>query len=414
MDKPASPVKPVALLTTVSGAIFGYGMIASLAGTLVPAITQHLNISAGQIGDLFLAQALGMMIASLGAGALIDKAGERIAMLIAVAFLVLALFSLPAVQQFRYLLACMVLLGLGGGCLTTAASACISGATLHRKAALLSLTKCSYGLGGFATPWIGATLLAGRTLALCYAIGCLMIVLGLVIAFLRINVTAGTRRFRLGEALPLLRRPLLQLLCFLLFLYVACEVGMFNWLPKYLMARGIPETSALKAVSVGFALGLLLGRLGFAAILIKVTAQTVAVGASVMMLAGTLTLLQANASLLILAAVFVSGFAMAPVFPSVVAIVGDNFPQMTATAMGTVITSGWIGLAVSSRVIGYVSSHSAGGVETGFYVIPGFASLMIVVSLVVFFLLNRQKLVSERGHNRDFPELPAPLSRKVN
>ena len=64
---------------------------------------------------------------------------------------------------------------------------------------------------------------------------------------------------------------------------------------------------------------------------------------------------------------------MAPVFPTTLAIVGDVFPVMTATAMGIVITFGWLGLAVSSPVIGAVagggfgqsghgSSDSAGGI----------------------------------------------------
>ena len=33
-------------------------------------------------------------------------------------------------------------------------------------------------------------------------------------------------------------------------------------------------------------------------------------------------------------------------------MVGDAFPRGTATAMGFVITFGWVGLAVSSRIIG--------------------------------------------------------------
>jgi hypothetical protein len=43
---------------------------------------------------------------------------------------------------------------------------------------------------------------------------------------------------------------------------------------------------------------------------------------------------------------------MAPVFPTTLAIVGDAFPRMTGTAIGFVITCGWTGLAVSSRIIG--------------------------------------------------------------
>ena len=54
-------------------------------------------------------------------------------------------------------------------------------------------------------------------------------------------------------------------------------------------------------------------------------------------------------------AVFLAGVAMAPVFPTVLAMVADRFPTMTATAQGVAISSGWLGLAVSSRVIGSIA-----------------------------------------------------------
>ena len=55
------------------------------------------------------------------------------------------------------------------------------------------------------------------------------------------------------------------------------------------------------------------------------------------------------------ALVFIAGVSMAPVFPTTLAIVGDAFPRMTGTAIGFVITCGWIGLAVSSRIIGAIA-----------------------------------------------------------
>lgn len=48
----------------------------------------------------------------------------------------------------------------------------------------------------------------------------------------------------------------------LAFLYTACEFAMWNWLPKFLIAAGVPTVSALDILSLGFACGMLLGRLG--------------------------------------------------------------------------------------------------------------------------------------------------------
>ena len=71
--------------------------------------------------------------------------------------------------------------------------------------------------------------------------------------------------------------------------------------------------------------------------------------------------------------VFLAGVAMAPVFPTTLAIVGDNFQRMTATAMGVVITLGWIGLAVSSNVIGAIAGPDPRRLKKALLLLPGAA-----------------------------------------
>jgi len=65
------------------------------------------------------------------------------------------------------------------------------------------------------------------------------------------------------------------------------------------------------------------------------------------------------------------------------AIVGDRFRIMTATATGIVITSGWIGLAVSSRIIGSIAGGDPKRLKKALLVLPGAAAIMIVVNLVL-------------------------------
>ena len=56
---------------------------------------------------------------------------------------------------------------------------------------------------------------------------------------------------------------------------------------------------------------------------------------------------------------------MAPVFPTTLAMVGNAFPRMSGTAIGFVITCGWAGLAVSSRLIGAIAGGRSGAAEEG-------------------------------------------------
>ena len=80
---------------------------------------------------------------------------------------------------------------------------------------------------------------------------------------------------------------------------------------------------------------------------------------------------------------------MAPVFPTVLAVVGDNFRRGTATAMGIVITCGWIGLVVSSPIIGFFQERTK---DLGYalLLIPAFGVLMVVVNLVLRGVLQKR------------------------
>ena len=72
---------------------------------------------------------------------------------------------------------------------------------------------------------------------------------------------------------------------------------------------------------------------------------------------------------------------MAPVFPTTLGMVGDAFPTATATAMGIVITCGWIGLAVSAPVIGAIAGADPTRLKAALLLFPVFSALMVLVNL---------------------------------
>jgi len=158
---------------------------------------------------------------------------------------------------------------------------------------------------------------------------------------------------------------------------------MWNWLPQHLIAQGVPESRALNILSLGFALGLLIGRVGVSPILIRVQPVTVTLVASAAMAVTTFLMLRTIRPAAAFALVFLAGLSMAPVFPTTLAIVGDAFPRMTSTALGFVITCGWIGLAVSSRIIGTIAGGDPLRLKKALLVIPVSAVLMVGLNLAI-------------------------------
>ena len=74
---------------------------------------------------------------------------------------------------------------------------------------------------------------------------------------------------------------------------------------------------------------------------------------------------------------------MAPVFPTVLAMVADRFTSMTATAQGVAISCGWIGLAVSSRIIGSIAGGDPKRLKKALLIIPGASVAMVLVNLAL-------------------------------
>ncbi len=362
-------------------AILVYGMIAAVLGTLLPELSKRFALSIDRNGTIASVQAIGLIIASLAVGPLIDNKGKKTGLLLGLALVTIALFALPQVPGYLAIIAAMLLLGLGGGIIVTGSNALVSDISEDRRATTLNLLNLFFGLGGFATPFIGAFFFAGNTIALCYLIAALSAATLLLYVFTPMPPPSGERGFKAGEAAQLLGRPALFLLSIFLFLYVACEVGVWNWLVKHLVAQGVPEASALKILSFGFALGLLAGRVLVSPILIKVAAPTVTLFAAILMAGTTYGMLQTSDPVTAGILVFCAGLAMAPVFPTTLAMVGDTFPRMTATAMGIAITCGWIGLAISSKLIGALAGTDPKGLRNALLVIPAASVLMIFVNL---------------------------------
>ena len=363
------------LILAASLALFVYGVITAMLGTLMPTFP----FTDAQNGTIALAQAIGLIIASVSVGPLIDKRGEKVGLLLGLILIAVALFTIPGSRAgYRLLLGLFLLLGLGGGIVVTGANMLASDVSDARRASVLNIANWFFGLGGFATPFVMAHLLGGDPVRLCY------LAAGLTTATLIVNALTNMpapRAAATTEQGAVFSRGVLYLLALFLFLYVACEVGVWNWLNKYLIGRGLAAARALDIVSFGFALGLMFGRLVVSGILVRVSSLHVTLTSAILMTVTTFLMLRTTDPIIAWIAVFCAGMAMAPVFPTTLAIVGDVFRRRTATAMGFVITCGWAGLAASSPVIGYVAGRRSLG--AALLILPVFSAVMILLNFAM-------------------------------
>lgn len=364
-------------------AIFVYGMVAAMLGTILPDLSKRFSLTPSQNGNIALSQAVGLIIASVSVGPLIDNEGMKVGLVLGLALVALALFLLPKSKGYGQIAVYMLVLGLGGGIIVTGANSLANSIGGENPAAFMNFVNLFFGLGGFATPFISANLLGNNSQRLCYLMAILTVATLAVNGVSPMPGPTGGGGLQFSQAGDLLGSPVLWLLASMLFLYVSCEVGMWNWLPRHLIAQGIPESKALNILSLGFALGMLLGRIAVAPLFAMMTAPNVTLIAGGLIAVTTFLALRTKRPGVAWVTVFLAGIAMAPVFPTTLAMVGSTFKMAPATAIGIVSTCGWLGLAVSSHIIGAIAGDDPRRLRTALLLIPGASVILIAVNLVL-------------------------------
>jgi fucose permease len=363
------------LIFAASLAIFVYGMVASMLGTINPGLATKFNLDNIQTSYIALAQGIGLVIASVSVGPLLDRKGKKIGLLLGLGLVAISLFVLANAGGYTTMVISMMVLGVGGGITLTAANALGSDVSESKRAIVLNLLNVFVGLGGLATPFVAGNLLSGDAVRVAYGAAILTSVTFLIQLITKVPPPAPAVG-KAANSSGVFRQPLLYILALSVLLYTACEFAIWNWLPKYLISQGIPETRALNILSLGFALGLLVGRVAVTPILMKIPPLTVTMGSAALMAITTYSMLRTTSVTAAGVIVFCTGLAMAPVFPTTIALVGNLFKQGTATAIGFTITCGFTGLVVSSPIIGWLSGADPQGLGTGLMVLPVCSTIM--------------------------------------
>ncbi|MBL8173545.1 MAG: MFS transporter [Bryobacterales bacterium] len=366
-------------------AIFVYGMIAAMLGTILPDLSKKFSLSPKQNGNIAMAQAVGLMIGSFFGGPLMDTQGWKTGLLLGLGLIAIALLGLRSASGYSMIAGLMLVLGVGGGAVVVGAN----GLPPHIKmealstAGVFNVLNLFFGLGGLVTPLVAAKLFQNNSSKLLiFAVSTVAVALG-VSVITEMPGASGQVAFDSSQVGALMGNSSLILLALTLFVYVACEVGVWNWLVRHLIAQGLPESKALTILSLGFALGLLLGRVAVSPILTGVSPEHVLAGSAALMAVTTFLMLQSANPGMAQILVFLAGIAMAPVFPTTLAVVSARFTNMAATATGIAVTAGWLGLVVSSPIIGGIAGDDPKGLKKALLLLPAASIVMLVVCLAL-------------------------------
>lgn len=360
------------------------------SGLLVPSLIRSVQETFGQddagLGLFYLLWAVAYASGSFGGGPLTERLGRRWVLGGAAVLHGVAIVGLGLAPSWSWFLAMAPFAAAAAGCLDGGANGVVLDVYREGRGRAMNLLHAAFSVGALAAPLVVGSLVAGGVGWQAVVVGSGVAVSTLALGYLLVPMPSGRRRRESdaragdpGSSGPrgsgwLLRGPLL-LLGIAIAAYVASELGVSNWLVRFL--EPAPLTTATLALSL-YWLGLTAGRLVSSAIADRfdhLRFTLVALLALACFLAAAVLVPSLPLSIAAFAA---AGFASGPVFPMIVALGGERYPERSA-AVGALLT----GLAVVGATV-YPPAMGALSVTVGLPVaMLGTAVLALAAALAL-------------------------------
>lgn len=328
------------------------------SGLVVPSLAREVEGGFAQtdvgLGLFYFVTSIAYAAGSVLGGMATERVGRRLILSGAAALLAVGLIAQGLTPDWIAFTVFGVVRSAGAGAIDGGGNGLAIDLFSGARGGRLNLLHLFYSLGALGAPFV----LAGRDLVglswQAVIIGSGLIALPLAVLFAVADLADGRSRPHLaagGHRTSLLAIPLL-VLGVAIGCYVACEIGVSNWLVRFLAtAPAAAATSALGLYWAGLAAGRLVGsriadrfdhlRLAIAAALACAVAL---VGAVVV------------PSLPVSVALFVVvGFASGPIYPLIVAIGGERFPDRAAAVSGLIVAASVVGAVVYPPLMGVMS-----------------------------------------------------------
>jgi FHS family glucose/mannose:H+ symporter-like MFS transporter len=364
--------------------IFVFGIVMAVLGTLfgLPEMRQRLKIDLAQQGNVFLLLYVGILLATLVAGPVIDSMGNKVILVASAALVASGMAGFAYAHSFGQAATPAVLLGLGGGGLNTSTNALVSDLYGEKRGPMLNVLGIFYGIGALGIPLLAAVI-AGHfpiapQLLICAGLAGACALLFLAMQF---PEASAAQSFSWREALQVARYPGVLVLGFLLFCQSGDEASIGGWTSTFVGETGLGARTAT-LILAGYWAALMVGRLLVARLLKFVGKRQLVLGSGLGALVGAAILLTSRLEGMLVAGVLLIGLSYAGVFPTALAIAGDTYRKMTGTVFGLLFAIALVGGMSFPWAVGQISQRL--GVRYGMVVpLAGAAGICVLAGRIL-------------------------------
>lgn len=373
------PIRRTPLFASACAGLFIYGIVLAVLGTVfgLPEMRERLHVDLAHQGHIILLLYLGVLIANLIVGPIIDSRGHKWVMVCSAVMVAGALVCLAAAHSFASVIPAAVLLGFGGGGVCTASNVLVSDLYTEGRGGMLNLVGVFFGIGAVLMPLLAVAAQSRFSIsALLWffaAVSALGALTYAVMAFPAPRNAGGTSVI---ETLRVARYPGLVWLGVLLFVEAGNEATMGGWVSTYAGKAGLAPRSATLVLACYWG-AMTLGRLFAMRFVQRVgKLRTILLSALVSIAGCTLLFCVSSLGMLALGAT-VTGLAFAPIFQTTLGVAGDRYQQHSGSVFGLMFVFALVGSMAQPWIVGQISERYA--VRYGMFVPLAGA---VIVSLV--------------------------------
>jgi FHS family glucose/mannose:H+ symporter-like MFS transporter len=359
--------------------MFVFGIVMAVLGTLfgLPEMRTRLQIDLAQQGNLFFLLYVGIFLATVVAGPAIDVIGNKLILIFSAALVALGMAGFAFTHSYAGALIPALLLGCGGGGLNTSTNVLISALYGDRRGPMLNILGTFYGVGALCIP-LFAAVIAGHLSVVPQLLVCagLAATCAALFSTLRFPKPNARESFSWSGALKVVRYPGVLGLGFLLFCQSGDEASIGGWTSTYVGEAGFPARTAT-FILAGYWASLMAGRLLGARILKSVSKEHLVLVSGAGALVGAAVLLTNRSAAMLIFGVLIIGWSYAGVFPTVLAIAGDNYTKLAGTVFGLLFAIALVGGMSFPWLVGQISENF--GIRFGMIVpLVGAAAICVV------------------------------------
>lgn len=369
----------MALIFTINACMFIFGIVLFLMGSLLPT----LPMSTTHIINLGSVPLIGIFIATVFAGPILDLYGARQMLIAALLLIAGSLATIPELHVYWQLELCCFAYGLGGGILNTSTNVLIANLNTESRASALNLLGFFFSCGAVVAPLLMSRAEVGlsTSTALRLLAGVTAVILVMVLMFrFPAPLRAG---IRMRDLFSVLNQPLVWLFGLILIFESGSENCVFVWSGKIAtdVLHTTPARGSIALAALGAALGL--GRL--AALLwlrLLGTSGTIWLSCS-LILVGVASASAAQSLTGMIVSMAIIGFGIAGNYPTILGIAGNRFSGETGTVFGAIIALGLLGGTAGPTVGGIAARYGV------LHVLWIPATCAVAVGVLIFFVKTR-------------------------